>query len=59
MENLVGKRVKLIKMEDPYAIESGSLGTITSVGYGVLSVDWDNGRKLGIVDEVDEYEILN
>ena len=58
MENLIGKRVKLIQMvEDPDPIPSGSLGTIKHVGGDVINVDWDNGRKLGLIEGVDQYEI--
>ena len=57
---MIGKRIKLIEMvEDPHPIPSGTMGTITNVGGGVISVKWDNGRYLGVVEGVDKYEILN
>jgi hypothetical protein len=57
--NLIGKRIKLITMfDDPYPIESGSMGTISHVGGDVMNVTWDNGRSLGVVIGVDKYEIL-
>ena len=56
---LIGKRIKLITMfDDPYPIESGSMGTISHVGGDVMNVTWDNGRSLGVVIGVDKYEIL-
>jgi hypothetical protein len=56
---LIGKRIKLIIMfDDPYPIESGSMGTISHVGGDVMNVTWDNGRSLGVVIGVDKYEIL-
>ena len=60
MENneLIGKRIKLVSMNDPYPIESGSVGTIRHIGGNVINVTWDNGRSLGVVIGVDEYEIL-
>lgn len=59
-EELVGKRVKLIEMfEDPFPIESGAEGVVMSVGADVIMVKWDNGRRLGMIDGVDHYEILN
>lgn len=46
----VGDRIKLIEMKnDPRPIESGSEGTIRHIGGGVINVDWDNGRSLGLV----------
>jgi hypothetical protein len=58
-ESLNGKRIKMINMkDDPHPIESGSLGTIRNADPMVISVDWDNGRRLGVVPEVDEFEIL-
>jgi len=60
MADLVGKRVKLIEMrEDPSPIAPGTMGTIAHVGGGVINVNWDNGRKLGLVEGVDEYEIID
>ena len=44
-------------VEDPDPIPSGSLGTIKHVGGDVINVDWDNGRKLGLIEGVDQYEI--
>jgi len=62
MENggLIGKRIRLIKMEnDPNPVEPGTMGTIKHVGGGVYNVDWDNGRRLGVVEGEDEFEIVN
>lgn len=57
--NLIGKRIKLITMfDDPYPIESGTMGTISHVGGDVMNVTWDNGRNLGVVIGVDKYEIV-
>ena len=56
----IGDRVRLIKMEDPYSpVESGTEGTIRLVDdIGQLHIDWDNGRTLAIVPEIDKYELL-
>ena len=58
---LDGKRIRLIKMEDdPNPIEPGTEGTIDHVdGMGQLQVKWDNGRRLAVIPDVDEYEIIN
>ena len=57
-ETLKGKGITLIKMEDPYPIESGAKGTIRGVdGIGQIHVDWDNGRSLALVPGVDLYQI--
>lgn len=59
LSNLVGKRVRLISMMgDPNPIKSGTEGTITHVGGGVINVSWDNGRSLGLIIDIDEYVIL-
>jgi hypothetical protein len=58
--DLIGKRIKLITMfDDPYPIESGTMGTISHIGGDVMNVTWDNGRSLGVVIGVDKYEILD
>jgi hypothetical protein len=58
-KSLNGKRIKMINMkEDPHPIEPGTLGTIRNADPMCISVDWDNGRGLGVIPEVDEFEIL-
>lgn len=55
----IGKRVKMIYMNDPFPIESGTLGTIIDVdGIGQYRVKWDNNRTLSIIPEEDKFEIL-
>jgi hypothetical protein len=56
---LLNKRVRLIRMNDPFPIESGMEGTIYNIGLDILNVKWDNGRTLGLVVGEDEYEVLN
>ena len=57
--DLVGKRVKLIEMfDDVNPVEPGTEGIVTSVGGDVISVDWDNGRVLGMIWDLDEYEVI-
>jgi hypothetical protein len=59
-EELVGKRVKLIEMfEDPFPIEPGAEGTVLSIGADVIMVQWDNGRKLGMIDGVDQFKVIS
>ena len=56
---LVGKRVRMIEMNDPQPIESGSEGTIMFVDdMNYYHVKWDNGRTLSIIPDEDKYEIL-
>lgn len=58
---LQGKRIRLLSMnDDPYPIEPNTMGTIRSVdGMGQLQVIWDNGRRLAVIPEIDEYEIID
>jgi len=57
--DLVGKRVRLIEMfDDPYPIMPGTEGLVMSVGADVISVKWDNGRSLGMIYDVDQFEII-
>jgi hypothetical protein len=57
---LVGKRIKMILMKDKYAVEPNEMGTINFVDdMGQIGVLWDNGRKLSVIPEEDEYEIMN
>jgi hypothetical protein len=66
-ESCVGKRIRLLKMgEDPDPIEALSEGVITWFCKFTenkrfcyqLSVDWDNGRSLGLVYPYDKFVII-
>jgi hypothetical protein len=52
-----GMRIKLISMvDDPNPIPAGMEGTIILIDdMGVIHVNWDNGRRLGVIYGVDEY----
>jgi hypothetical protein len=56
----VGMRVRLIQMvDDPNPIDDKLEGTIDSIDdLGTLHVNWDDGRRLGVVPEIDKYELL-
>ncbi len=57
--HLVGKRVRINKMDDMDPIPSGTCGTITGIdGAGNYLVNWENGRTLSIIPEEDEFEIF-
>jgi hypothetical protein len=53
-----GDRVRLLAMHlDPSPVPPGTLGTVWRIdALGTVHVKWDNGRKLGLVPEIDRYE---
>ncbi len=54
-----GMRIRMQMMDDERPISSGMEGTIKHIdGIGTLHVKWDNGRTMGVVPEIDEYELL-
>jgi hypothetical protein len=58
-QSMVGKRIKIILMNDPYPIEPDTLGTITHVDdIGQYQVKWDDGRTLAVIPDEDKFEIL-
>jgi hypothetical protein len=60
LKELVGKRIRLIQMgNDPNPVPSGTEGTVYHTGGGVINVEWDNGRSLGLVEGEDRYMVLN
>lgn len=60
MKHLIGKRVRMIFMEDVDPIEPGQIGVVKSVDdLGQLQVEWDNGRTLAIIPEKDQFEVLD
>ena len=60
-EELKGKRVRLIKMDDKYTkLKEGDEGTIKyQDDLDNIHVRWDNGEGLSLIPDVDEYEILD
>lgn len=54
-----GMRVVLDQMgADPNPIPAGMEGTVVEVdGLGTIHVDWDNGRRLGLLLGVDTYHL--
>ena len=60
MKTVVGAKIRLIHMEDPYPLPSGSMGTVLGVeGNGDLDVTWDNGSNLKLIPGVDEWEEIH
>lgn len=53
-----GARVRLLWMgDDPDPVLPGTLGTVVFVDdAGTVHVDWDSGRKLGVVPDSDGFE---
>lgn len=55
-----GDRVRLDKMDDPYTnIRPGALGTVKFVdSLGTVHVEWDDGRRLGLVPGEDQWSVI-
>jgi len=57
---LIGKRIRINYMEDLTPVPEGTEGIITGVDdMGNIQVKWDNGSTLSVIEEIDDYEILN
>ncbi len=56
----VGDRIRLTVMSDEWPdLKPGALGTVRMIDdLKTVHVDWDNGLKLGLIPNVDEYEVL-
>ena len=55
-----GDRIRLIHMEDKFAPPDGTMGTVTDIDdIGTIHVNWDTGSTLGLVPNVDKFEILS
>ena len=54
-----GARVVVYYMEDPRALPPGMAGTIDHVDdAGTIHVNWDNGRRLGLIVGEDSFELI-
>jgi len=57
-QNVEGKRIKMILMDDIEPIEPGAMGTVVKVdGIGQIIVKWDSGRNLSVIPGEDQFEI--
>ena len=57
-QNIEGKRIKMILMEDIEPLEPGAMGTVVKVdGIGQIIVKWDSGRNLSVIPGEDQFEI--
>ena len=56
-----GTRIRLDLMgDDPDPIKSGETGTVVLVDdIGTIHVDWDCGRRLGLVPGIDSFHSLD
>ena len=55
-----GTVICLDHMDDPYPIESGSLGKVEYIDdAGNVHMKWRNGSSLALVPEVDDFHIVN
>lgn len=59
-KQMEGKRIRMIKMDDPNPIQSGVEGVIERVDdMNNYHVQWDNGRFLAVIPDEDEFEIID
>jgi hypothetical protein len=57
---LIGKRIRINHMDDMLPVPDGTEGLITGIDdIGQIQVKWDNGSTLSVIDDIDDYEILN
>ena len=56
----IGSRIKCISMKDEISVPPNTYGTIKNVDdMGTIHVNWDNGSTLGLIADVDEFELIN
>ena len=55
-----GVRIVVKRMDDPYPIEPGIGGSVEHVDdAGVIHCKFDNGRYLGLLPDVDSFDIVS
>ena len=59
-KELIGKRIKMLYMEDNFPVPPNTMGTIKNIDdMNVSHVKWDNGSTLGVLPDIDKYVILD
>jgi hypothetical protein len=57
---LIGKRIRINHMDDMLPVPDGTKGTITWIDdMGQIQVKWDNGSTLAVIEEIDDFDILD
>jgi len=60
LQHLIGKHIQLIHMEDQYGVDPGTIGVVYNIDdINNIFVQWENGRMLAMIPEVDQYRILS
>lgn len=55
-----GCRIKLLKMDDPYAPPLGTYGTVIGVDdIGSIMVSWDTGSQLSLLFGIDRFQKIS
>lgn len=58
---LVGERVRLVQCNDEWTkLTPGEKGTVTGADevMRVVRVHWDSGSRLGLIENVDSWEVI-
>ena len=70
LENLIGKRIKLVSTNDPYTnLKPGDVGNVIDVStidmanlsprpFTQIWVKWDNGSGLALIYGEDKFEVV-
>ena len=57
-----GTKIKLLEpmKDEMYSVEAGTIGEVDFVDdIGTIHMDWDSGSSLGLIPEVDSFEIVS
>lgn len=55
-----GDQIRLLHMTDAHPVEPGSIGVIDHIDdMGTLHTCWNNGRRLGVVMNLDYFEVYH
>ena len=55
-----GVRVVVLKMDGPWPVEAGTQGSVDHVDdIGTIHVKFDNGRFIGLIPDMDAFEIVS
>ena len=56
-----GTRIELLSaMDDKHGVKKGTKGTVMLVDdIGTIHMEWDNGSKLGLIPEEDNFKVLS
>ena len=60
VNKMIGKKIKLVHMDDPYGVPDESTGTIDFIDdAGQIHISWNCGSYLALIPKIDKFIFID